>query len=112
MKMLARVVILFFIMLVVGACSSSETSNDSEEESKAENESEASEEETSENNQTHENKYEGELGDYEVYITGEMREEDDKIIIEGESNLLRSEERRVGKECSAQWTGERRTKRA
>ncbi|HLQ73086.1 MAG TPA: OmpA family protein [Bacillota bacterium] len=88
MKMLARVVILFFIMLVVGACSSSETSNDSEEESKAENESEASEEETSENNQTHENKYEGELGDYEVYITGEMREEDDKIIIEGESNLL------------------------
>lgn len=29
-----------------------------------------------------------EQGDYEVYLTGEMIEEDDKIIIEGESNLL------------------------
>src|SRR5699024_6685170 len=29
-----------------------------------------------------------EQGDYEVYLTGEMIEEDDKIIIEGETNLL------------------------
>src|SRR5699024_7781228 len=29
-----------------------------------------------------------EQGDYEVYLTGEMIEEDDKIIIEGDSNLL------------------------
>lgn len=29
-----------------------------------------------------------ELGDYEIYLGGEMIEEDDKIIIEGESNLL------------------------
>lgn len=28
------------------------------------------------------------LGDYEIYLGGEMTEKDDKIIIEGESNLL------------------------
>lgn len=74
-----------------------EEGNSSDEQDRKENEKNSNEKE-SENNQNGNAKDDknsenaddtnGEQGDYGVYITGEMTEEDDKIIIEGESNLL------------------------
>src|SRR5699024_5485201 len=79
----------------VDANNKPDENNSNDELNRKESNNNANENENNQNRNEKEDKYSensddknGAQGDYEVYITGEMREEDDKIIIEGESNLL------------------------
>src|SRR5690625_3827015 len=67
--------------LLLAACG---TSEESDNEAEAETTEETEENEEAENNGS-EN---ASLGDYEVELGGEITEEDDRFIVEGESNLL------------------------
>src|SRR5699024_150021 len=79
----------------VDANNKPDENNSNDELNRKESNNNANENENNQNRNEKEDKYSensddknGAQGDYEVYITGEMTEEDDKISIEGESNLL------------------------
>lgn len=77
---------LLFVMLVSVACNSSDTketaNNNDNEETVEENKDDLGDTEVDEASDL------SSLGDYEVYLTGEVTEADEQILIEGESNLL------------------------
>lgn len=88
MKKVLRVFTLYLLCMALVACSGNDADKSDEEEAENASETEDGQEETATYEIDNTNKYDGKQGDYEVVITGEMVEEDDKIYIEGETNLL------------------------
>src|SRR5690625_3708160 len=88
MKIALRVFTVYLLCMALVACSGNDADKSDEEEAENASETEDGQEETATYEIDNTNKYDGKQGDYEVVITGEMVEEDDKIYVEGETNLL------------------------